>query len=81
MADGEANANANPTVADIIHMSKKGKKSERKGKEKNYDIVHKAKQLWEQVRQKTLGPEKKKQVLDELFSLVKGKVLAVCASS
>jgi len=60
-----------------IHMSKKEKKVDRKTKEKNYDIVHQAKQLWEQVRQKNLEVSKKKELLEQLYSIVKGKVLAV----
>ncbi|XP_071952869.1 pumilio homolog 3-like [Antedon mediterranea] len=60
---------------DLLQMSKKQRKDVRKQVKTNYELSQKTKKMWEVLRQEKCSKEKRKEILDELKELVKGKVL------
>ncbi|XP_064625200.1 pumilio homolog 3-like [Lineus longissimus] len=57
----------------LVEMKKKDRKVARKAMKNNYDVSHKAKRIWEELRKFKIPDEKKKALCDELCELVKGK--------
>lgn len=50
---------------------------ERKMKKPNSDIIHEAKLIWEQLRQKKINKKERQELMDKMMNIVSGKALDV----
>jgi len=66
-----------PIILESV-ASRKEKLLQRKMRKPNFEMIQKAKLLWEIVRQKEIKQEERQPKLDELFETVKGTLRDVC---
>jgi len=70
--DGGDNDSGNAKKGKFDDLSTKERKKQRKMQKDNYEIAHRSKKLWEQLRRHDLSVEKKQEICGELHQLVKG---------
>ncbi|KAK6515486.1 pumilio domain member 6 [Arthrobotrys conoides] len=74
-ANGGSGGNVNSNKSRESHAAQKKLANERKQAKPNADVIHRSKKIWERLRRKSHVPlDERKQLTDELFTIVTGRV-------
>lgn len=59
-------------------LNKKERKQAHKSLKSNYELIHKSKKIWEEMRRVNVTPERRYELCSELLCMVQGKIKEFC---